>query len=815
MEETVSKKTVERREIVQEMKESYLDYAMSVIVARALPDVRDGLKPVHRRILYAMHELGLGHAAKFKKSATVVGEVLGKYHPHGDTAVYDSLVRMAQVFSFRYPLIEGQGNFGSIDGDSAAAMRYTECRMSRVAELMLGDIEKETVDFTPTYDGTRKEPKILPARVPQLLLNGSLGIAVGMATNIPPHNMRELADAVSHLIEQPKASTEDLMQFVKGPDFPTGGVIFNKKDIHQAYATGKGGIVSRGEAEIIESKSGMFQIIISSIPYQVNKSTLLEKIAELVREKKVEGIKDLRDESDKDGLRVAVDLKNGATPQHVLNMLYKHTDLERVYHVNMLGLLDGIQPQVLSLKVLLEEFIKHRHIVIEKRTRYDLRKAEERAHILEGLKKALDHIDAIITTIKTSENKEEAHKNLIARFTLTALQATAILEMKLQTLAGLERKKIEEELKEKRALIAELQSILGNPKKIFTMIQQEMAELKKLFPEERRTRIVAGAAKFISQEDLVPEQETAILLTEGGYIKRVLPDEYRMQRRGGKGIVGITTKEEDIVEHFITANTRDNLLFFTSLGKAYQIHVYELPEGKRASKGKSVANFLPLAPAERVTSILPIPSKKSVGTPEFLTMITRQGIIKKTEASLFADVRRSGILAIKLHKGDFLGWVRLMNVGDELLLATKQGLGIRFKERDVRPMGRASAGVRAMRLKSSDEVVGADSIPKGATGQELLVVSRNGFGKKTKGKEYMVQHRGGSGVKTMKITPKTGELVSMRIIQPDEETLIVVSAKGQVIRTPLNNIPALGRATQGVRIMRMEAGDNVASVTTI
>ncbi|TSC79090.1 MAG: DNA gyrase subunit A [Parcubacteria group bacterium Gr01-1014_29] len=803
-----------KREIVTEMQESYLDYAMSVIVSRALPDVRDGLKPVHRRVLYAMHELGLTHTAKYKKSANVVGEVLGKYHPHGDTAVYDSLVRMAQDFSLRYPLVEGQGNWGSIDGDSAAAMRYTETRMARLAELMLADIEKETVPFVPNYDGSRKEPTVLPARVPQLLLNGSLGIAVGMATNMPPHNMGELADAIGHLIDYPKASTEDLLQYIKGPDFPTGGVIFNKKDIHQAYATGKSGIVTRGEAEIVENKQGNFQIVISSIPFQVNKSTLLEKIADLVREKKIEGIRDLRDESDREGLRIAVDLKTGAFGQKVLNNLYKHTDLERVFHVNMLALIDGIQPHVLSLKNLLEEFIKHRRVIVERRTAHDLKKAQERAHILEGLTKALDHIDAIIKTIKASRDKEEAHKNLVSQFRLTAIQASAILEMRLQTLAGLERKKIEDELKEKHQLIAELKDILANPKKVFSIIKEETAELKKLYPEERRTRVVAGPAKFISTEDLVPEEEAAIILTKGGYIKRVNPEEYRMQRRGGKGIIGIMTKEEDVVDQFITANTHDQILFFTSLGKVYQVRSFELPEGKRVSKGKAITNFLPLAPSEHVTSILPVPKKNKEGEL-FLAMITEQGVIKKTDARQFIDVRRSGIIAIKLQKNDHLGWVRLVQQGEGIVIATRRGLSIRFKEHDVRPMGRASAGVRAIRLKTNDVVVGADIVSKESAGEELLVVAEMGYGKKTKMKEYKVQKRGGAGIKTMKVTPKTGPIVSARIILPHEEDLIAVSAKGQVIRTSLKDISSLGRATQGVRIMKLDPGDKIASVTTL
>ncbi|OGZ43595.1 MAG: DNA gyrase subunit A [Candidatus Ryanbacteria bacterium RIFCSPHIGHO2_01_FULL_48_27] len=819
MEKNIDKKpdtvvNVAPREIAEEMRESYLDYAMSVIIGRALPDVRDGLKPVHRRILYAMHELGITHSAKHRKSASVVGEVLGKYHPHGDVAVYDAMVRLAQDFSTRYLLVEGQGNFGSIDGDSAAAMRYTEARMSKMASYMLKDIEKETVDFIPNYDGTKQEPVVLPAAVPQLLLNGSLGIAVGMATNIPPHNLLELADATNHIIEHPDASTEDLMEFVHGPDFPTGGLIFNKKDILHAYATGKGSMLTRGEAEIVEAKHGTFQIVITSIPYQVNKTTLLETIAELVHEKKVEGIKDLRDESDKDGLRIAIDLKSGAYPQKILNALYKHTDLERTYHLNMLALVDGIQPQILSLKAVLEEFIKHRRVVIEKRTRYDLRKAEERAHILEGLKKALDHIDAIIKTIKSSPDKEAAHKNLVKNFKLSDLQASAILEMRLSTLAGLERKKIEDELKEKLLLIAELKNILANPKKILQIIKADLAELKATFPEGRRTRVVSGAAKTISQEDMVPEEEAVIVLTQDGYIKRINPDEYRTQKRGGKGTIGVATKEEDVVDQFMSVRTHDDILFFSSLGKAYQTKAYDIPEGKRTAKGKSIANFLMLGTEEHVTSMLAVPKKEKLKTSA-LAMITRDGIIKKTLAPFFVDVRRSGIIAIKLQKGDILGWVKLVEPKDELILATKRAMAIRFTESDARPMGRASSGVRAMRLKKDDAIVGAGVLAKDAKDLALMVVSQYGFGKKTTIKEYKVQNRGGSGIKTMNVTPKTGHLVSARVVTPEEQDLIAISKKGQAIRTELKQIPSLGRATQGVRIMKVDSGDEVASVTSL
>ncbi|KKW34166.1 MAG: gyrase subunit A protein, partial [Candidatus Giovannonibacteria bacterium GW2011_GWA2_53_7] len=641
--------TVQKRDIVREMRESYLDYAMSVIVSRALPDVRDGLKPVARRILYAMHEMGLGSAAKFRKSAAVVGEVMAKYHPHGDTAIYDSLVRMAQNFSLRYPLIKGQGNFGSIDGDAAAAMRYTEVKMSALSGELLSDIEKETVDFTPNYDGTREEPKVLPALIPQLLLNGSLGIAVGMATNIPPHNISEVLDATAHLLSRPKATTEDLMQFVKGPDFPTAGVIFSKQDLIQAYTTGRGSILTRGEAEIVEKSKGHFQILISSIPYQVNKSELISKMADLVHEKKLEGVRDIRDESDKEGLQIAIDLKQDAVPEKVLNSLYKYTELERAYHFNMIALEDGIAPQVMSLKSILEHFISYRKKVVERRAKFELKKAEERAHILEGLKKALDHIDAVIKTIKASADREEAHKNLVKKFDLTDPQASAILEMRLSTLAGLERQKIEDELKEKQKLIRELKALLKDPEKISEVIKNELADVKKKYGDERRTKIISHAAKSFSMEDLIPERETVVVVTQGGYIKRVNPEEYRSQKRGGKGIIGLETKEEDAVETFLSGNTHDDLLFFTSKGKVLQTKMYEIPEGKRVSKGKAVVNFLAIAPDEKITSVLARPKAKKGQTFSF-AMVTKDGIIKKVDAKHFDDVRRSRIIAIKLQK---------------------------------------------------------------------------------------------------------------------------------------------------------------------
>ncbi|MBU1091854.1 DNA gyrase subunit A [Patescibacteria group bacterium] len=804
--------------ISEEMRQSYLEYAMSVIVSRALPDVRDGLKPVQRRILSVMHEDGLTHSARFKKSATVVGDTMSKYHPHGDMAIYDTMARMAQDFSLRYPLIDGQGNWGSIDGDRPAAHRYTEARMTKIAEEMLRDIEKDTVNYAPNYDGRLKEPKVLPATIPQLLLNGTIGIAVGMATNIPPHNLSEVISATIHLIDKPKASLEELMQFVKGPDFPTGGLIFGEKDIEQAYATGRGGVLTRGEAEIIEEKEGKYQIYISSIPYSVNKADLISKIADLVHDKKIEGIRDIRDESDKESLvAIAIDLKSGAHPQKVLNSLYKHTDLEKTYHFNMIALTDGgLQPQVLSLKSILECFVAHRNEIVERRTRFDLNVALARAHILEGLKKALDHINEIIKTIKASADKEVAHKKLMQKFKLSEKQATAILEMKLQTLAGLERQKIEDELKEKKRLVKELQAILEDPKKILAIVKEELLEIKNNYADDRRTKVVRAVAGSISIEDLIPNEEATLVLTRGGYIKRSKPDVYRVQKRGGKGVIDLETKEEDSVQILLHAKTHDDLLLFTDKGKAYKIKMYELPEGKRASKGKSIVNFLSVAPDERITSVLVMPKgvheKKTA-----LVMITKKGVVKKVETSQFKEVRRGGIIAIKLRQDDELNWAHVVSPSDYLILASSQGQSVRFKESDVRSMGRNASGVNGMRLKTGDILVGSGVIPNETEAKDIffLTLSKKGFGKKTKIKDYRIQKRGGSGIKTVKITPKTGSLVSAKIVGPDFEEIIAISEKGQILKTKLSEIPVLGRQTQGVKVMSMKAGDSIASITCL
>ena len=797
------------RSITTEMKESYLDYAMSVITMRALPDVRDGLKPVHRRILFAMNEIGLHAGAKTRKSAKITGDVTGNYHPHGNVSVYDAMVKMAQDFSYRYPLIIGQGNFGSIDGDNAAAERYTEAKMSRIAGEMIRDIDKDTVDFRPNYENTRKEPTVLPAAIPNLLLNGTLGIAVGMATNIPPHNLGELVDATTHLIDNKEATSDELLEFVKGPDFPTAGIIFNKNDIKHAYSTGRGGVVTRGVAEIIEDKKGVSQIIISSIPYRVNKAELIIKIAELVRDKKVEGIKGLRDESAQD-IRIAIDLNSGAHPPKALTFLYKHTQLEDTFHFNMVALVDGV-PQTLSLKSILEEFIGHRRIVIKRRTEFDLRKAEDREHILLGLSKALDHIDRIIKLIKQSKDVEEAQKNLMKEFKFSEKQAVAILEMKLQKLAGLERKKIEDELKAIQALIKTLKDILANPKKILGIIKDELKAIKEKYGDERRTKVVKQGAEALSDEDLIPDEETVLVLTTGGYIKRTNPDEYKKQKRGGVGVVDLDTKEEDFVTTFLTSTMHSDVLFFTDKGKAYQVKMYELPEGKRATRGKSIMNFLSIGAEEKVTSVLPMP-KEAKKLNLSLLMITKNGVAKRVNAEAFHDVRRSGLLAITLHEEDELKVVSFTAPGDEAIIATAKGQSIRFKESVIRVMGRSAAGVRAIRLGKGDSVVGADVIKKEAKTPAFLVVSQNGYGKKTDLKEYKTQNRGGSGIKTMKVTPKTGDIIASKVVTEEEQEVVAISKKSQVIRVDGKEIPSLGRQTQGVRIMKLREGDSLVSL---
>ena len=803
------------RAITDEVRKSYLDYAMSVIVSRALPDVRDGLKPVHRRILYSMWSTGLKASAKFRKSATVVGEVLGKYHPHGDTAVYDTMVRMAQDFSLRYPLVWGQGNFGSMDGDSAAAYRYTEAKLSAIAEEMLFDIEKDTVNFIPNFDGMHKEPVVLPAKLPQLLANGTVGIAVGMATNIPPHNLSELVDGIAYLIENPDASTEDLLKFIKGPDFPTGGIIYNAKDIREAYATGRGKITTRAKAEIIETKAGMFQIVATEITYLTNKSTLIQKIAELVKDGKLQGIKDLRDESDKDGVRIVVELKKEAFPQKVLNKLYSLTDFQKNFNMNMLALVNGIEPQVLNLKSILEQFVAHREIVVIRRTRFELEKARDRAHILEGLKTALDHIDEVIAVIKKSPDKETAKTRLMKSFRLSDRQTDAILEMRLQTLAGLERKKIEDELAEKRKLIAELEDLLGSRSKLMKLVKTELLDLKEKYGDARKTKVVRSGIGEFKQEDLIPNEEAIITLSHDGYVKRMNPSVYRVQKRGGKGVIGATTHEGDAIAKVLGIMTHDNLMFFTDTGKVFQTKAYEIPESSRTAKGQAIVNFLQMSPEERITALIAFNKDDNF---KYLFMATERGTIKKTKLEDFENVRRSGLIAINLEKGDMLGWVAPTTGSDHIVFTTSEGQAIRFKESDARPMGRGAGGVRGIKLDASDKVVGMNIVRAEGKDLELLILSESGFGKRTELKHYKLQRRGGSGMKTAKVTPKIGRLVGAQVIHKDdapESDLIATSRKGTIIRIPLKSVPLLSRVTQGVRVMRPQSGDGVASFTVL
>lgn len=805
-------KNIIERSITTEMKDAYLDYAMSVITSRALPDVRDGLKPVHRRILYAMHDMRLSASSKPRKSAAVVGEVLGKYHPHGDVAAYEAMVKMAQPFGYRYPLVIGQGNFGSIDGDNAAAMRYTEAKMSKLSGELMQDIEKETVDFRPNYDGTRKEPIVLPATVSNLLLNGTLGIAVGMATNIPPHNLGEVIDATIHLIDNPEATTKDLLKYVKGPDFPVGGIAFDKKDIEHAYANGRGGVVVRGHTDIVESKAGKPMIIITSLPFRVNKADLVAKIADLHKLKKIEGLKDLRDESTSD-IRVVVELKSGAYPQKILNALYKYTQLEETFHYNMVGLVGGV-PQTLALKSILEVSITHRQEVVKRRTKFELKKAEDRAHILQGLSKALDHIDKVIALIKKAKDVPTAHAGLMKTFKFSGRQATAILEMKLQKLAGLERKKIEDELDALQKLIKELKGLLSSPKKIFEVIKKEMSDIKDKYGDERRTKIMPGGVKGFSVEDIIPDEENVLVLTSGGYIKRTNPNEYKRQRRGGVGVVDLNTKDEDFVTTFLTASTHSDLLFFTDKGKAYQIKMYEVPEGKRATRGKSIMNFLSLASDERVTSVLAMPKGTSEDVRSLL-MVTRNGLSKKVAAKSFADVRRSGLIAVKLKGDDELVAALFLSEGADIVVVTHAGKSIRFKQSDVRTMGRTASGVKAIGLSKGDYVVDAGVLDRNEKNAELLVITEKGYGKKTPLSEYKTQKRGGTGIKAVNATDKTGKLIRAHIVTDAVSEIVAISKKSQVVRTELKEIPSLGRSTQGVRIMKLRPGDSIASLVCL
>jgi len=798
--------------ISDEMQTCYLDYAMSVIVSRALPDVRDGLKPVHRRILYAMNEIGLSSNAGFRKSAAVVGEVLAKYHPHGDAPVYESMVRMAQDFALRYTLVRGQGNFGSIDGDNAAAMRYTEAKMEKITDEMMADIEKETVSWHPNYDGRYMEPSVLPTKIPQLLLNGSSGIAVGMATSIPPHNLGEIIDAVTHITDNPDATVEDLLQFVNGPDFPTGGIIYDKEAIKNAYLTGRGGVVMRARATIEEKKGGRFVIVVTEIPYQVNKASLVTKIAELVRDKKIVGISDIRDESNRVGMRIVIELKKEAYPKKILNQLYKMTQMQENFNFNMIALVDGLQPKLLDLKQILAYFVEHRKVVITNRTKFELRQAKDRAHILEGLKIALDDIDAIIATIRKSETKEEAHASLMKKFKLSDLQSKAILEMRLQTLAGLERKKIEDELKEKLALIAELEGILKDIKKVMKIIKEELKEMKQKYADERRTEVRPEALGKIENKDTIPNEPMIIMLSKENYIKRMPPSTFRAQNRGGKGIIGATTKDEDEVAIMREAMTHDDILFFTNFGRVFRQPVYDIPVGSRQAKGQAIVNLLQLQDGEYVTSTLTSGEEK---TGEFLVMVTNRGTVKKTLMSEYKNVRKSGLIAIKLREGDHLKWSKLANKNDQVMIVSHEGKSIRFFESDISPMGRPAMGVRGIKLHAGDEVVDMD-IVKDVDKAELLVIMENGLGKCTKVTEYREQSRGGSGVKVANVTAKTGKVIGAKILDGSSRgDLIMVSKQGQIIRLNLNKIPSQGRTTQGVYLMRLNGTDMVASTSVV
>jgi DNA gyrase subunit A len=800
-------KTVLDQSVEDSMEDSYLQYSMSVIVARALPDVRDGLKPVHRRILYVMDKTNIRAGGKHTKSATIVGEVMGKYHPHGDTAIYDSLVRLAQPFSTRYLLVDGQGNFGSMDGDPAAAMRYTEARMTKASEALLEDIDKETVTFRDNFDGSQQEPEVLPAKLPNLLLNGQMGIAVGMATNIPPHNLNELVDATILQIENPQATLDDLLEHVKGPDFPTGAVIYGKESIRSAFATGRGGVVIRGVAEI-EETGKRHRIVITEIPYAVNKAGLVEKIATLVNEKKISGISDIRDESSRGSVRIVIDLKKDAYPKKLLNQLYKLTPLQSTFHYNMLALIDGIQPRVLGLQDIIIEYIKHRQSVVRRRTEFELRKAKERAHILEGLKIALDHIDEVIATIRASRTSEEAQTKLIAKFKLSEIQARAILAMQLRSLTGLQREELEKELSQLHALIEKLQAILSDEKKILKIIKDELLEMKKQFGDDRRTRVVPNELGKMSEEDLVPDEQVVVTLTSAGYIKRTSIIDYKKQGRGGKGRRGMVTRDEDFIDHVVNASTHDYLLFFTNKGRVFRIKTFEVPAVGLNAKGVAIVNLLQLQPEEYVSSVINI----SKGTSGNLLMCTVKGVVKKTPLVQYQNVRTSGLNAIKLDDGDDLKWIRTTSGENEVIISTSHGQAIRFHEKDARPMGRVSRGVRGIRLRTGDQVIGMDIVEDESY---IFVISEFGYGKRTKVNQFTAHKRGGVGIRSAIVNKKTGPLVGVNRLTGTDQEVIIISANGQTIRLGLKNIPQLGRATQGVRIMRLLRGDKVVSLALV
>ncbi len=825
---------IEPTSIVDEMKKSYLDYAMSVIVSRALPDVRDGLKPVQRRIVYAMNQVGYHHSGRFQKCASVTGEVMKNYHPHGNAPIYDALARMAQDFSMRYLLIDPQGNFGSVDGDPPAAERYTECRLSSLSEELLRDISKNTVDYIDNYSGTTKEPVLLPSAIPNLLLNGASGIAVGMATQIPPHNLTELISAITYMIDNPDAQTvqptevvededswggvtdstkfrstatvEDLMKFIKGPDFPTGASIYDQSEIINAYATGKGRIVMRAKAEIEEAKGGRFDIIITELPYQVNKASLVTRIADLHKEKKIEGIADLRDESDRRGMRVVIELKRDAKPQSMLNALYKFTAMQSVFNVNMVALVDGV-PHLLPLKQILEEFIHHRQVIVKRRSEYELAEARAREHILEGLKIAVDNIDEVIDTIRKSDDSDQARQNLMSKFGLSELQAIAILDMQLRRLAALERQKIENELKAVRLNIDYLVDLLAHPEKILGVVKEELAVIKDKYGDERRTRVYKQKVGEFSEEDLVDDEPTIVTITEAGYIKRQPPSTFRTQSRGGKGVSSMTTKDEDAVSHIFYTKTLDSIMFFTDKGRVFQLKVWEIPESSRIAKGQAIVNLINVEQGEKITAILTIREKSAV---KYLFMTTKEGNVKKTPIEEYASIRKNGLVSIKLDSGDSLGWVSPTNGEDEVILISQKGQSIRFTEKDVKPTHRDTSGVRGVKLGSGDFVVSANKITDKA-GDQLLVVMENGLGKKTPVSQWSLQGRAGSGVKAAQVTPKTGDIVTAEIVGPDSETLVMTSNKGQLIKLPIKDVPTLQRQTQGVILMRMREGEKVAA----
>jgi len=800
-------KTVLDQSVEQSMEDSYLDYSMSVIVARALPDVRDGLKPVHRRILYVMDKNNLRSGSKHTKSAQIVGEVMGKYHPHGDTAIYDSMVRLAQPFNTRYPLVDGQGNFGSMDGDPAAAYRYTEARMTKASEALLEDIDKETVSFRDNFDGSQQEPEVLPAKLPNLLLNGQMGIAVGMATNIPPHNLNELVDATITQIDNPETTLDDLMEHVKGPDFPTGAVIYGRESIRTAFATGRGGVVIRGVAEI-EETGKRHRIVITEIPYAVNKAGLVEKIALLVNDKKISGISDIRDESSRGSVRVVIDLKKDAYPKKLLNQLYKLTPLQSTFHYNMLALVDGIQPRVLGLQDIIIEYIKHRQSVVRRRTEYELRNAKDAAHVLEGLKIALDNIDEVIKTIRASQTTEEAQTKLIEKFKLSDIQARAILAMQLRTLTGLQRQEIEDRLAKLRELIGKLEAILADEKKILKIIKDELLEMKKQFGDDRRTKVIPNELGKMSEEDLVPDEQVVVTLTSAGYIKRSVIADYKRQGRGGKGRRGMATREEDVIEHVVNASTHDFLLFFTNKGRVFRIKTYEVPAVGLNAKGVAIVNLLQLQPEEYVSSVINI-SKGSSGN---LLMCTIKGVVKKTPLEQYQNVRTSGLNAIKLDEGDELKWIRTTSGENEVIISTSQGQAIRFHEKDARPMGRVSRGVRGIRLRAGDQVIGMDIVEDESF---IFVISEFGYGKRTKVNQFTAHKRGGVGIRSAVVNKKTGPLIGVKSLTGNDQEVIIISANGQTIRLGLKNIPQLGRATQGVRIMRLNDGDKVVSLALV